>query len=214
MKRWREFMLSMAVLIGAALGVHALSHGEAVPLRKHFADFPLRITAWEGRSLSLDMNVLKALQVDDYMMRQYSSAQGLPVGLYVGYYKSMRQGKSYHSPKNCLPGSGWYFVNTGTTRLDVPGIDGQGITVKRLIVQKGLNKQLVLYWYQDRGRIIISEYWAKIYMVLDAITKNRTDGTFVRITVPFGQADEQTALTQAKTFAETIFPLLVAYLPR
>jgi EpsI family protein len=76
-----------------------------------------------------------------------------------------------------------------------------------------LDKQLVLYWYQDRGRIITSEYWAKIFMVVDAITRNRTDGAFVRITVPFTNQTEEDMLTQGTAFAELIFPLLQEYLP-
>jgi EpsI family protein len=155
----------------------------------------------------------QALQVDDYMMRQYLREQGAPIGLYVGYYQSMRQGATYHSPKNCLPGSGWYVVKTGTARVDVVNRHGQAVKVNRYVIQKGLETQLVLYWYQDRGRTITSEYWAKIYMGTDAIVKNRTDGSLVRLTIPFTGEDENMAFSQAKAFAEKIFPLLREYLP-
>ena len=87
------------------------------------------------------------------------------------------------------------------------------IKVNSLIIQKGLDKQLVLYWYQDRGRIITSEYWAKIYMVWDSMFKNRTDGAFVRLTVPFVGDDGEAVLKHGKAFAEQIFPLLWEYLP-
>ena len=87
------------------------------------------------------------------------------------------------------------------------------VEINKFIIQKGLDKQLVLYWYQDRGRIITSEYWAKVYMVWDAIRRNRTDGAFVRITVPFTGEDEERAVVQGRAFAETIFPLLSEYLP-
>jgi EpsI family protein len=213
MKCWREFVLSMVILLTAAVGVRSLSHGEAPPMRKSFVDFPLHIAQWSGKELGLDAQTRQVLQVDDYTVRQYWRTQGMPIGLFVSYYKSMRQGKGYHSPKNCLPGSGWYFSHTGKLRLDVPDVDGQAVEVKKLVIQKGLDKQLVLYWYQDRGRILTSEYWAKIYLVWDAITKHRTDGAFVRIMMPFSTQDEQAVLAQAKAFAETIFPLLGAYLP-
>jgi EpsI family protein len=87
------------------------------------------------------------------------------------------------------------------------------VEINKFIIQKGLDKQLVLYWYQDRGRIITSEYWAKIYMVVDAIAKNRTDGAFVRITIPYTHQSESEVLAQGKAFAELIFPLLQEYLP-
>ena len=85
--------------------------------------------------------------------------------------------------------------------------------INKFVIQKGLDKQLVLYWYQDRGRVITSEYWAKIYMVWDAIFKNRTDGAFVRLTVPFTKDNEEKVFEQAEAFTERVFPLLQEYLP-
>ena len=85
--------------------------------------------------------------------------------------------------------------------------------INKFLIQKGLDKQLVLYWYQDRGRIITSEYWAKIYMVLDAMFRNRTDGAFVRLTVSFTGDSEEGSLEYARAFAEKIFPWLQEYLP-
>lgn len=213
MKCSKEFLISLGMLIAAGLLLGFISHGEETPLRRSFVEFPLRIDQWTGKELGLETKVLQVLKVDDYMMRQYWSGQGTPIGFYVGYYKSMRQGATYHSPKNCLPGSGWYFVKTGKTRLDIPGRHGQAVESNKFIIQKGLDKQLVLYWYQDRGRIITSEYWAKIYMVLDAIFKHRTDGAFVRVTVPFTGDAEEMAIRRGRTFVEKVFPLLEEYLP-
>lgn len=213
MKFPRELFISIVILAAAGLFLRSISHGEETPLRKSFADFPLHIAQWSGKELGMESKVLQVLKVDDYMMRQYSSEQGLPIGFYVGYYKSMRQGATYHSPKNCLPGSGWYFVQTGTTSLRTTDRHGRAIEINKFVIQKGLDKQLVLYWYQDRGRIIMSEYWAKIYMVFDAMARHRTDGAFVRITVPFTGEDEERVLNQGKAFAEKIFPLLQEYLP-
>jgi EpsI family protein len=208
----KECLVASIVLIAAGLLLGFTSHRKETPLRQSFAHFPLRIDAWQGKELGLEPQVLRVLQVDDYMMRQYWDAQGTSVGLYVGYYQSLRQGAGYHSPKNCLPGSGWSFVKTGTTLLHVEG-QNNPIEVNAFIIQKGLDKQLVLYWYQDRGRIITSEYWAKIYLVMDAIFKKRTDGTFVRLTIPFAEKDEAVVRAQGKAFAERIFPLLQTYLP-
>jgi EpsI family protein len=209
----KGILVSVVILVAAGLLSRSLSHGETVPLRQNFAAFPLRIAPWSGNELGFEEDVLQALKVDDYMMRQYRHGQEPPLGLYVGYYQSMRQGATYHSPKNCLPGSGWYFVSTGSTHLDVADRHGQAVEINRYVIQKGLDKQLVLYWYQDRGRILTSEYWAKIYMVLDAIRQNRTDGALVRITVPFTDGGEEAAFRQARAFAEKIFPLLQDYLP-
>jgi EpsI family protein len=213
MKGLRELVIAMVILIAAGFLLRSISHGEETPLHKSLATFPLRIDPWDGTEQTFEANILQALKVDDYLLRQYRDGETTSIGLYVGYYKSMRQGSTYHSPKNCLPGSGWYFVDTGKTHLAVVDRHEQPVEINKFVIQKGLDKQLVLYWYQDRGRIITSEYWAKIYMVVDAIMRNRTDGAFVRITMPFTGQSETETLEQAKTFAEQILPLLQEYLP-
>jgi EpsI family protein len=213
MKISRECLVSCVLLLAAGLLLRSISHGEETPLRQSFAEFPLRLEQWSGRQLELDTKVLEVLRVDDYVLRQYWDAQGFPVELYIGYYKSQRQGATYHSPKNCLPGSGWFFLYTGKTQLSRAQPSGEPVEINKFIIQKGLDKQLVLYWYQDRGRIITSEYWAKLYMIWDAIRRHRTDGAFVRITIPFTGESEERAVMQGRAFAEKIFPLLSEYLP-
>lgn len=209
----KEFWISFVSLVTASLLLGFMPYDEQTPMRKGFAEFPLQIGQWQGRELGMEANILQVLKVDDYMMRRYRNDQSLSVALYAGYYKSMRQGATYHSPKNCLPGSGWYFVKTGKTQLNVVTPYGGAVEINKFVIRKGLQKQLVLYWYQDRGRVITSEYWAKIYMVWDAISKRRTDGAFVRLTVPFTGDGETMAFAQAKAFTEQIFPLLADYLP-
>ena len=209
----RESIIALMILLAAGVFFRSLSHGENTPLHRSLATFPLQIGHWVGEGHTLDPNVLQVLKVDDYLWRQYGDRHGPPFGLYIGYYQSMRQGATYHSPKNCLPGSGWYFLETGKTPLQVTDGYGRPVEINRLIIQKGLDKQLVLYWYQDRGRVLTSEYWAKAYMILDALLKHRTDGAFVRITVPFLPETEAEAFAQGKAFAEQLFPLLQRYLP-
>jgi EpsI family protein len=209
----RESVIALIILLAAGVFFRYLSHGEDTPLHDSLATFPLHIGPWVGEGHTLDPRVLQVLKVDDYLLRQYSGTPGPPLGLYIGYYKSMRQGATYHSPKNCLPGSGWYFIETGRMPLQVTDGHGQPVEINKFVIQKGLDKQLVLYWYQDRGRVITSEYWAKAYMILDALLKHRTDGAFIRITLPFLPETEAEAFAQGKAFAEHIFPLLQRYLP-
>jgi len=187
-----------------------------VPLKKDFVDFPLDIAGWKGKSDVLDEKVLDVLGLTDYMMRNYAPVNGergdqltLPINLYVGYYASQAKGKTYHSPKNCLPGSGWEL-----TDIDAVPVDFEGTTyeINKVMIQKGLERQLVLYWFQDRGRVISSEYWAKIYLVYDSIFRKRTDGTFVRIMAPVKNSVDST-LKEELVFAESILPLLKQHLP-
>lgn len=213
MKLPREVLVSVVLLGAVGLLLHSLSYGEDVPQRQRFAAFPLRLARWTGTELRLDTRVLEVLRVDDYMLRQYWDEHGQPIGFYVGYYKSQRQGTTYHSPKNCLPGAGWALAKVTQTRLDVAERHGQAVVINGVVIQKGLDRQLVFYWYQDRGRILTSEYWAKLYMVLDGLKKNRTDGALVRVTVPLTGDGEATAFERGRAFAVAIFPLLQAYLP-
>jgi EpsI family protein len=144
------------------------------------------------------------------------------LGLYIGYYQSQREGDSMHSPLNCLPGAGWLPVSSGRLAIPVqaPADSASAaagtIEVNRYVVQKGGETMLVLYWYQSHGRVIASEYWGKIYMVLDAIRTNRTDAALVRVIVPMGSSgasSEQQAERLGSDFVKTIFPLLGQHLP-
>ena len=137
----------------------------------------------------------------------------MPINLYVGYYTALGVDGGYHSPKNCLPGGGWGIDSVKEIRLPV-GIEGQNqSTVTEMIIRQGDDYQIVLYWYQNRGRIISSEYWDKISLVLDALFKGRRDGSFVRIIVPVHGGDIKDAEYQERQFAEKVMTELQNYLP-
>jgi EpsI family protein len=176
---------------------------------------PQRVGSWESvESQPLDKRTLEVLRVDDYINRAYMSPGKPWVSLYVGYYRSQRQGQTMHSPLNCLPGSGWQPMQRGRVVVQMPrgaGAGGGSAEVNRLIIQKGLDRQLVLYWYQAHGRIVASEYWGKIYTVVDAIRLNRSDGSLVRVIVPLSSQDasaEKTAEQAALEFITAILPAL------
>lgn len=221
MKRW-PMIVAVLMLMGAWGVLQSRSQAEPMLDRKPFVEFPLTLgDRWNGTEVGMEQNILDVLKLTDYMMRYYvpqsnakgsvkGEAQGLPIWLYVGYYQSQRTGATYHSPKNCLPGAGWQFVESDQVPVQIPG--GPPITINRVLIQKGLDKQVILYWYQDRGRIIASEYWAKAYLLWDAMTSNRTDGALVRISVTVEQSSEQ-AFAQGVEFLREIFPRLRSNLP-
>jgi EpsI family protein len=135
------------------------------------------------------------------------------VSLYIGYYGSQRQGDTIHSPQNCLPGAGWQPVEGGRVPLDV---DGRRVTVNRYVIQKGLDRQVVLYWYQGRGRVVANEYANKLWLMLDAARLHRSDGALVRVVAPVLRSPGGSlaaADDAAAAFTRTIFPRLPAHLP-
>jgi EpsI family protein len=166
-----------------------------------------------GRELPpFDDRVLKTLGADEYVSRLYSGPDANVVGLYVGYYRTQRQGDTMHSPLNCLPGAGWQPVSGGRVVIPIEG--REPIEVNRYIVQKGEERQLVLYWYQSQSRVVASEYWGKVYLVLDAIRTRRSDAALIRVTSPIGaRQSEAEAAGYAVDFVKTMFPRLVEHLP-
>lgn len=181
--------------------------------RASFAEFPNRIGDWSGIPTNdFDPSVIAALGVDEYVNRYYSSGKRL-AHLYIGYYRSQREGDAIHSPMNCLPGAGWLPISTGTIELQTGAAPAR---VNRYVIQKGLDKQIVLYWYQSHGRTIASDYWSKIYLVLDSIRFNRTDAALVRVIAPFDEslpAPEGAAEQTAVSLVDGVYPLLGRYLP-
>jgi EpsI family protein len=209
------------LLITGALYLSSATKSESVPLRRPLLEFPRQIGAWEEvKSSEFDSETMKVLGVDSYVNRQYAGPENAFAGLYIGYYQSQRQGDTIHSPLNCLPGSGWNPVHRDILPIPVhssaSGEQIKEIRINHIVVQKGLDKQVVLYWYQSHGRTIASEYRAKIYTVLDALKSNRTDAALVRVISPVrgpDKAAEEAAASQAVDFVKAIFPQLDSYLP-
>ncbi len=211
----RVLLLSACLLVTATYLGHA-SRSEDTPPRMPFSSFPMRIAEWTGRTApDFDPKVMAVLGVDEYVnriyMRGHQQAQ-----LYVGYYRTQREGSQIHSPMNCLPGAGWLPVTTGTATLPTDAPPTRTALVNRYVIQKGLDKAVVLYWYQSHGRVVASEYWSKVYLVLDSMRMNRTDAALVRVIVPVDDTrltPETFADQAALDFARAISPLLGKYLP-
>ena len=209
-------IVSVLLLVSAGVIAKA-SRIEDVPPRQPFAQFPIQIDAWRGQDTArFSDEIMKVLGADDYLSRHYRNRQGT-VGLYIGYYKSQRQGDTMHSPLNCLPGAGWQPLEKSYLPIQVTDANGvqSEITVNRYVIEKGLEQQVVLYWYQSHGRVIANEYRSKIFMVYDAARLNRSDAALVRVTSPRLASDQglQGAEERAVEFVKKTFPLLAHHLP-
>ena len=240
-------------MLVAFLLLNFAGSSEQIRPNRSFDEFPLKIGDWRGEKGAFDAQVYDVLGVDDYILANYASPGKEPVSLYVGFYQSQKEGDLIHSPKNCMPGSGWNITqtsietinvnetisagetistseninasetvstsdNAGTDKahIDKTHIDRTGkekqIKAIKLLLQKGSQKQVVLYWFQSRGRNIASEYMQKIWLVIDSITRHRTDGSFVRYIAPVVQSEEQT-LSVMKGFIRKTYPLLNEFIP-
>lgn len=208
-----RLVLSCSLLVGALLYLHFFhSAGEAVPIRKSLDSFPSAVGPWQEREASVfDVETLNNLKVKDYLVRRYADPSGRSLWLYIGYWDTQRKGAQIHSPKNCLPGSGWEPLEA--TRITVPlPPPYAAITVNRYLVQKDKSMQLVLYWYAEQGQAIAGEVPAKIQTVKSAIFRNRTDGALVRISSPIYGNVEATSDLVVK-YVQALYPVLSDYLP-
>src|SRR6266496_5522712 len=201
---WRFGILLTAILLGG-IGVNAWEYfDEAHVNRKAFKDFPQQIGAWRqfGGDERFDVATETVLRADDYVLRNYQTSDGKAASFYVGYYATQRNGATYHSPLNCLPGAGW-TMGTGELVKISPENGKKPFLANRYIIQNGTEKQLMIYWYQGRGRSVSSEYWGKIYTVIDSIRLRRSDGAMVRIAIPVNSSPAD-ASDSAVNLAEAV----------
>lgn len=212
MRAGLRVLVAAMVLTSGGLLLQLVSRTEAVPLRRAFDELPLRLGAYRGVDEELEPEVLKTLGATDVLLRRYTAAGRPPVWLYAGFYASQRTGAVIHSPKQCLPGNGWNIVRSEHVLLDLPAAAPGRIAVNRVLVSRGEDRQVVLYWYQERGRVIADEYWGKAYLVWDSMTRGRTDGALVRLSMPIVTSEAATSAALVD-FARDVMPLLTEFLP-
>lgn len=186
---------------------------EIYPERKSFASFPTTLGAWHGRTSSLDQQTIQTLGLTDYILSDYVRTDNRPVNLYVAYYATQRNGLSPHSPSVCIPGGGWQISSFERTNFR-SNDSTVSLPFNRVIITQGQATQLVYYWFEQRGMKISNEWASKLYLLRDAILKNRTDGALVRLTTPiFPGERESDADKRLQEFMQTVVPSFAGYLP-
>jgi EpsI family protein len=208
-----RFWTICVLLAGTAVFLHLRGSSERRIASEPLADFPIQVATWTGIDQPIDSETLEVLGAGDFLSRIYiQDKMTAPVSLFIGYFPSQRTGSTIHSPKNCLPGSGWVFESSNVAML--PGADGKAHKVGEYIIGNGDNRQFVIYWYQAHGRTVSNEYMAKIYLVSDALRTNRTDGALVRVITPIeSNAGVSSARDRAEKFATLLLPTLPRFIP-
>ncbi len=215
-RRTLPVLIVTTVLLLAAVpvSVSISDREEIIPKRSMFIQFPLIYGGWVGRESTLAPDVLDSLDHPDYIQADYRRAgDPLPVNLYVAYYQSQRTGSSIHSPRTCIPGGGWEISDLAVKDLSSE-MGYSGLRVNRLIITQGEVENLVYYWFEQRGRVITSEYVGKWYLFLDGLTMRRSDGALVRLVTPvLPNTDVADADARLVQFLHDFYPLLPDYLP-
>ncbi|MSR15860.1 MAG: VPLPA-CTERM-specific exosortase XrtD [Gammaproteobacteria bacterium] len=211
----KPFALAVSVITITLISSLVMpERSEIAPQRTAFSEFPLAIREWEGQGDTLEQIYVDALKFTDYALINYKDSDDNVVNFYTAYYDSQRKGQSVHSPRSCLPGGGWEIQSLTQVALPEALVNGQPLQVNRALISYGEQKQLVYYWFQQRGRSITNEYLVKWYIFWDAITRNRTDGSLIRLTISLRPnakiADLDNALAR---FAAAISDPLNDYIP-
>jgi exosortase D (VPLPA-CTERM-specific) len=203
-----------ALLAFVAISLFIPRPAEVFPTRANFDEFPMNFGPWNGKRDSMEGMYLDALKLDDYLLANYAQASGGPVNIYMAYYNSQRKGEAVHSPRSCLPGGGWQLRNFDQRTLDNVSVDGRPLRVNRTMIELGNQRELVYYWFQQRGRVISNEFAVKFYLFWDALTRHRTDGALVRLIIALPPTSSETDADRRLTdLAARIAPTLTRYIP-
>jgi EpsI family protein len=201
------------LLIAQAALLYSSIRPEAIPPGRPLANFPRDVGTWRLQQEGvIDEETQAILKADDLMTRYYADpASGRGADLYIAAFRSQRNGKAPHSPKNCLPGNGWTQLNSSEISIDAG--DGAPIDANRYLITHGDSRSVVLYWYQSRDRTVADEFKAKFWVIADAMRYNRTDTALIRVIVPVVNRDENQADRTAIDFVKSFYPTIRAFLP-
>jgi EpsI family protein len=210
----RRFWFLIVLLLATGAAVHLWeSKGEARLARAELRDVPTELGEWRrrGADARFDQASEAVLKADDYVLRDYSLPDGRTASLYVGYYASQRAGATYHSPLNCMPGSGWVLSSPAVVEIK-PADGSASFGANAYVIQNASERYALVYWYHGRGRAVASEYRDKLYTVWDSIGRRRSDGSMVRVLVPI-VGNEEDALKLAADLAARVTPELPRFVP-
>lgn len=205
-----RFIIVYLLLAAAALFL-CLHRDLPVPVKRPFSQFPVQVASWHMSSeATFSDSVLEALKPTDYLYRQYVADGGGNVTLYIGFHGGGKGSGGIHSPKHCLPGSGWYEESSRRRQLEG---GNERINLVQSVYRKGEGRELFLYWFQVRDRSLNDEYSLKLAEISGSLLQRRRDSAFIRISVPF-EGDERAALELGERFIREFLPSIREFLPR
>jgi EpsI family protein len=210
--RWSRshFWIALIIVTAAAPLPALVGRNTPIPLQRPLRQLSYEIDGWHGTDEPIDPRVLEKLGTSDVLLRRYINARGDAVGLYISYFERQRRSEISHSPKNCLPGAGWEPMEAA--RVPYPLANDGADTINEVVFDKAGRRQLVYYWFQERGRVVASEYLVKWYLMWDVMTRQRSDGALLRVSAAIGESPEG-ARDELKGFMQAALPLINQFLP-
>lgn len=208
MLNWQRWIPAAAFGAGCVM-LLSVQRQEVMALREPLESLPTEYAGFRGYDEVISDEEQRVAGMSDYVLRSFTQDSLIAFSVYVGYYEQQTQGKTIHSPRNCLPGAGWEALSAG--REPVP-VAGDTVLINRYELANGDMRALVYYWYQGRGRVESSEYKVKWDLLRDAALTGRSEEALVRIVVPInGIIKDPDAL--ARRIAAELVPQVERRLP-
>jgi len=208
----KQFWIIVIILVFAIVYLKVFTTIEAVPLPADIEGFPKQVGSFTMTGSSeFSEEVVQELGVDNYINRNYQDNDGFKLSLYLGYYEEQREGSMIHSPKHCMPGSGWNPVESSVVSISVSG-SNQSYKVNRILFQKGMDKIIMHYWYQGRNRIVANEYFDRFFIIVDSVFRHRSEGSLVRVIGPWDSSGNYEK--KQGQFVSSLFNILQQTLPQ
>jgi EpsI family protein len=207
MSKWQRWTPAIVLGLGALL-MQSVRAQRRMPLTTPLSTIPAEFEGRKGYEVPIGEEERRVAGMDTYISRVYIRDTTDQFSLYVGYYESQSQGRTIHSPRNCLPGAGWEPIESRIEQLET---SLGAVPVNRYLLGNGPARAIVYYWYQGRGRVSANEYRVKFELVRDAALRRRTDEALVRIVVPVGDSEvaaDSLALRVAREMVPTIARIL------
>lgn len=202
--------LAVAALMALAAVFLNFHKDRPTPLARPLADFPAQVGEWRMvRNVHFDVRSLEVLKPTDYMSRRYQRPDGAIVDLYVGYHDGASDAGPLHSPRNCLPGSGWYEVSSRPVKVALGPAHQEAVEA---VYRNAGRTEVFLYWFQVGGVSVVNEYALKVREVMHSVRNRRRDTCFIRISAPV-MAEQPVAASAAESFLKAVKPVLAGYLP-
>ncbi|HEY0969917.1 MAG TPA: EpsI family protein [Gemmatimonadales bacterium] len=204
--------LTPALVLGVGcLMLLSVQTQRSLALQAPLSTLPSPVPGYTHKDIVISEDEARVAGMTSYVNRVFMKGDQEVYGLYVGFYDSQSQGKTVHSPKNCLPGGGWEAMESGTRTIATPAGEA---TVNRYVISDQRNMAVVYYWYQGRGRVANNEYLVKWDLLRDAALHRRTDEALVRLVIPIsGTMSPAQADALAESAATRLIPTLDRFLP-
>jgi len=210
----RRELTAVTVVLGLACVYVNLVMGRvdaAVP-RAPLATLPMSLEGWHGVDVGLPPPALQKLGVSEYVMRRFEKGKEA-VWVYVGYYAKQQEGMLPHSPRHCYPGNGFAPIAHRVVPIPVRAPGHADIRPNLYVFAKGSDREVVIYWYQSRGRVVASEYLDRLYLIRDAILRGRADGALIRVSTGATAETEPEAVRRLVQFVSIFYPHIPRVVP-